>query len=56
MRFSTLFEPSPPVRSAPAREQALAPAQVAPAPPVQPPPDDLDQRVRETGEWQLEDW
>lgn len=27
-----------------------------PAPPLQELPEDLDQRVRQIGEWQLEDW
>lgn len=59
MRFSTVFEPRMPLRGAqgedsahsgapPASQQAvLLPAEL---------PDDLDQRVRQSGEWQLEDW
>lgn len=61
MRFSAVFDPILPMRTSQAEDRAedrprseSAPA-AAPWPPQQP-PEDLDQRVRQVGEWQLEDW
>jgi hypothetical protein len=56
MRFSTLFQPTPPLpetrSEAPARDDAPPPTQ--PGPEL---PEDLDARVRLVGEWQLgETW
>lgn len=66
MRFPALFEPRLPHRTGqpqervPARQAVPAvvdaePRVVAPDAPPEP-PEDLDQRVRQIGEWQLEDW
>lgn len=46
------------MRAAQAEERAAQQHVTAepPAPPPQELPDDLDQRVRQIGEWQLEDW
>jgi hypothetical protein len=60
MRFSAVFEPRiMPIRIVQGEERAL-PANGAPAEGTQAPqddvPEDLDQRVRQVGEWQLEDW
>lgn len=58
MRFSAVFEPRMPMRNAQAEERAAqqqAQGEPIAAPPQQL-PDDLDQRVRQIGEWQLEDW
>lgn len=58
MRFSTIFE-SRALRSAPAEEGVAAATPVAADKPVTAPaelPEDLDQRVRQVGEWQLDDW
>jgi hypothetical protein len=59
MRLSTVFEtPRMPMPIAQGDEHAsekLAPVTAQPAP-AKEVPDDLDQRVREIGEWQLEDW
>jgi hypothetical protein len=60
MRFSSVFEPRQPLRAAQADERAqdrAAPTLPAATPtPQAEPADDLDQRVRQMGEWQLEDW
>jgi hypothetical protein len=58
MRFSAVFEPRMPMRAAQAEERAAQQEAKTelPAPPLQELPDDLDQRVRQIGEWQLEDW
>jgi hypothetical protein len=62
MRFSAVFDPPMPMRSSQAEDrvqEAPVPvhASAAPAPwPPEQPPEDLDQRVRQVGEWQLEDW
>lgn len=60
MRFSSVFEPRQPLRTAHADERAhdWADPAVPSAPqlPTPEPADDLDQRVRQMGEWQLEDW
>lgn len=61
MRFSAVFDPRMPMRSSQAEDRAeetrsvSTTAAAAPWPPHQP-PEDLDQRVRQVGEWQLEDW
>lgn len=60
MRFSTVFEPRMPLRGAQGEDGAHASTtpgavQQAAVPPRDL-PDDLDQRVRQIGEWQLEDW
>jgi hypothetical protein len=58
MRFSAAFESGMPMRAAQAQERAVQ-QQVAAEQTAIPPqdlPDDLDQRVRQIGEWQLEDW
>jgi hypothetical protein len=58
MRFSTIFE-SRALRSAPAEEGVATAAPVIadkPAPVPAELPEDLDQRVRQVGEWQLDDW
>lgn len=57
MRFSSAFDPPQPMRSAQAEDRPPE----TPATPIAPIqadalPDDLDQRVRQVGEWQLEDW
>jgi hypothetical protein len=59
MRLSSVFDSKLTGRSSQAPERAAAPAAgpaeaVATLPPDV--PDDLDQRVRQIGEWQLEDW
>jgi hypothetical protein len=59
MRFSTVFEPRSPVRATQDEErapQAQPPSVSAQVQPAAETPDDLDQRVRQLGEWQLEDW
>lgn len=60
MRFSTVFEPRMPLRGAQGQDSAHAssiPTEVRQAAiPPRELPDDLDQRVRQIGEWQLEDW
>lgn len=60
MRFSSVFEPRMPLRMEQAEERApqgMPPAgNDRPAPATTEIPDDLDQRVRQIGEWQLEDW
>jgi hypothetical protein len=61
MRLSAIFEPRRPPPTLLAQQQdELGPDSVPPAgddPAVAPQlPDDLDQRVRQIGEWQLEDW
>ena len=59
MRFSAVFDPKLPMRTAQAEDRAEETRAAAPSkPPVtaQSLPDDLDQRVRQSGEWQLEDW
>lgn len=58
MRFSSALDSLNPLRSAQERERApvAEPVMVQPAVQADPPPDDLDQRVRQLGEWQLEDW
>jgi len=60
MRFSAVFEPRMPLRTVQAedRPEDPAPPRLAASPvlPSQEPPEDLDQRVRQIGEWQLEDW
>lgn len=61
MRFSSFFQRQPqPARHSErpehGREEVLATAPSRPRPPVAQPqdlPDDLDQRVRMVGEWQL---
>lgn len=52
MRFSSLFQPTPPPPERAQQEQAREPAQAGG---VLPPelPDELDARVRLVGEWQL---
>jgi hypothetical protein len=59
MRFSNVFDPQPPMRAAQGCERgedAHSPAAGTPPAAPQEVPDDLDQRVRQIGEWQLEDW
>lgn len=61
MRLSSVFDPRFPVRFPQSQERADAPQasqQIASTLPLtaQDLPDDLDQRVRQIGEWQLEDW
>ncbi|HVZ44130.1 MAG TPA: hypothetical protein VHA82_10005 [Ramlibacter sp.] len=59
MRFSELFDTPAPLRAAQGEEhppQKPASTTDRPASSAQEVPDDLDQRVRQTGEWQLEDW
>ena len=62
MRFSAVFEPRQPMRLAQVDERAPVGMQVSTTPqdqaalPSQGLPEDLDQRVRQSGEWQLEDW
>lgn len=59
MRFSIAIAPKQPLDDAALRERALAaeeetPAYLRPSPAPWPPgepPDDLDQRVRQVGEW-----
>ena len=64
MRFSSAITPKQPATAdgAGVRAQALpvespraVPSVEAPWP-ADSPPDDLDQRVRQVGEWQLGDW
>ena len=60
MRFSSVFESTPPMRIAQAPDRAEESFAVStPATPNPAPAetlDDLEQRVRQIGEWQLEDW
>jgi hypothetical protein len=59
MRFSSVFEPRMPLRMEQAEQrvpQGMPPAEDRRAPAATDLPDDLDQRVRQVGEWQLEDW
>jgi hypothetical protein len=58
MRFSIALDSLHALRPAPERERAPAVAEPAVLSVVQadPLPDELDQRVRQLGEWQLEDW
>lgn len=63
MRFSPIIvsKPvaAPPVDRVMEPSSDLAPltiASTAPPWPADSPPDDLDQRVRQVGEWQLGDW
>ena len=63
MRFSPSAIPlqpaPPPVDRAMAEPSDLAPLTIASTSPPWPadsPPDDLDERVRRVGEWQLGDW
>lgn len=57
MRFSSAFDPPQPMRFAQAEDRPPE-TPAAPLAPIQADalPDDLDQRVRQVGEWQLEDW
>jgi hypothetical protein len=61
MRFSAVFDASLAMRAAPAQDRApaaplLPPCVPASAAAVDSLPEELDQRVRMVGEWQLEDW
>jgi hypothetical protein len=63
MRFSHIIVTKPlaaqPIGEALGETSDLAPltiAGTAPPWPADSPPDDLDQRVRQVGEWQLGDW
>ena len=60
MRFSSVFEPRMPLRMEQGEERAPqgmpATASERQAPAAQELAEDLDQRVRQSGEWQLEDW
>lgn len=56
MRFSSVFQLQQPQRLAPEAPAAMRVLETEPAamlPPAAEPPDDLDQRVRLVGEWQL---
>lgn len=53
MRFSSVFQQTPPGPQARREEAAREEAPAAAAPPGQDLPDDLDARVRLVGEWQL---
>jgi hypothetical protein len=52
MRFSSLFQPKPPV-SEPAQQEPSRESAQAAGVPADELPDDLDARVRLVGEWQL---
>ncbi|MES2941154.1 MAG: hypothetical protein V4864_26025 [Pseudomonadota bacterium] len=61
MRLSSVFDPKFPVRFPQSQEHAGTSAAAKQAVNVMPAlaqdlPEDLDQRVRQIGEWQLEDW
>lgn len=59
MRFSSAFESRSVVCDAPSQHGTSIPKEDAAAgseSAVQELPEDLDQRVRAIGEWQLEDW
>lgn len=62
MRFATSIpsrQPAPQARPAVPESTAAEPPRAAEPPqpwPPQEPPDDLDQRVRQVGEWQIGDW